>query len=216
MLCALINVHVIKLYLFICIIYGGFVMANADTIFGARLAGHLQGSTANAQVRPYTVLATDAVALFMGDFVKLTGTSADGDDGLNHPVVAQAAATETLVGWVVGFKASSDYLNQVYRTASTLRTVYVCDDPYSTFEIQASSDAAIIAADICLNADITVGSGSTSTGLSGMELDQTSLTSSTAQLRILAVPARPDNVLGLHAKLICMINEHQYKTTAGV
>lgn len=191
-------------------------MANADTIFGARLVGHLQSSSANAQVRPYTVLAADAVALFVGDFVKLTGTSGNGDDGINHPVVAQAAATNTLVGWVVGFKPSSDYLNQIYRTASTLRTVYVCDDPYATFEIQASSDAAIIAADIASNADITVGSGSTVTGLSGMELDQTTLTTSTAQLRILGLSARADNDLGTHAKLICMINEHQYKTTSGV
>ena len=189
-------------------------MANANTIFGARLVGHLHSSTSNARVSAYTVLATDAVALYVGDFVKLTGTSANGDDNLNHPIVTQAAAENTLVGWVVAFKPNADYLNQIYRTASTLRTVYVCDDPYATCEIQVSGTFA--ATDMGQNADITVGTGSNFTGLSGMELDSGTYTGATAQLRILALDNRIDNELGANANVICMINEHQYKTTTGV
>lgn len=191
-------------------------MANVDSVFGARVAQVQGAAPYSGKVNSYTVLASDATALFVGDFVKLTGTSAPNEEGIQYPVVTQAAAQNTLVGVVIGFKADPDNLTKIYRPASTLRTVYVADDPYELFEIQASSDAAIIAADIGLNADITVGSGSIYTGISGMELDQTTLTSSTAQLRILRLMPGEDNELGLHAKLLCMINEHQYKTTTGV
>lgn len=191
-------------------------MANVDSVFGARIAQVQRASGYSGKVNSYTIPASDGTALFFGDFVKLTGTSAQNEDGVYHPVVTQAAATETLVGVVVGFKVNADNLSRIYRPASTLRTVYVADDPYELFEIQASSDAAIVVGDIGQNADITVGSGSTVTGLSGMELDQTSLTAATAQLRILRLMPGEDNEFGLHAKLLCMINEHQYKTTSGV
>lgn len=192
-------------------------MANVDSVFGARIAGIQYSADFSGRVRAYTVPASDATALFVGDFVKPTGDSADGEDKLNHPVITQAAAAdETLVGVVISFFPNPNYLNQIYRTASTLRTVFVCDDPNATFEIQASSDAAIVSGDIMANADIVVGSGSTVTGLSGMELNQTTITPNTAQLRILGLVPREDNELGLHAKLLCMINEHIYKRTAGV
>jgi len=191
-------------------------MANVDSVFGARVAQVQRAGSYSGKVNSYTVLASDATALFVGDFVKLTGTSGPNEEGLQYPVVTQAAANNTLVGVVVGFKPQADNLSRIYRPASTLRTAYVADDPYELFEIQASSDAAIVVGDVGLNADITVGSGSIYTGLSGMELDQTTLTASTEQLRILRLMPGEDNEFGLHAKLLCMINEHQYKTTSGV
>lgn len=188
-------------------------MANVDSVFGARVSGHLQGSPYNSRVSSYTVLATDATALFVGDFVKVTGTTGESDTGATLPVVTQAAATEKLVGVVVGFLPSSDYLNQTYRTASTLRTVLVCDDPYALFTIQA--DDTVVAADIGLNVDITVAAGDTTWGSSGMEADMATKGSANGQLRIMGIAQRPDNALGDYAKLVCMINEHEYKGTVG-
>jgi hypothetical protein len=118
------------------------------------------------------------------------------------------------VGFVVGFEANSSYLNQIYRTASTLRGVYVADDPYVTFEIQAA--ATLVTGDLQLLADITVSAGSSVTGVSGTELDLATKTTSSGQLRILALSPREDNDFGQYAKVICMINEHQYKGTTGV
>lgn len=188
-------------------------MANQDAIFGARWIGSLSGDT-TPRVRPYTIAAGDAVALYVGDFVVTSGTAAAGHDGVIRQVAAQAAATNTLLGFVVGFAPDPDYSNQIYRTASTLRTAYVCDDPYALFEIQANGTFA--ADDVGLNADITVGAASTVTGLSGMELDISDKKAATAQLRILGIVPREDNEIGAWTKLICMINEHQYKTTTGV
>lgn len=189
-------------------------MTNRDSVFGARLVGHLYGGVYNARIRPYVVPATDAVALFVGDCVKLTGTGATNELGQALPIVAQAAAEEVLVGVVVGFMPHSSYLGQIYRTASTLRTVYVCDDPYAIFEIQTNGVGAVT--DFGSNADIVVGAGNTIYGTSGMELDEASVTAATAQLRILGLSQRPDNELGQDAKFICMINEHYFKQTAGV
>lgn len=189
-------------------------MANQDSVFGARSAGHLMTSNFNGQVAAYTVLATDATALFVGDFVKFTGTAGVGQDGKSRPVITQAAATDTLCGFVIGFQVDSSYLNQIYRTASTLRTAYVINDPYATFIIQAQGTLA--EANIGLNADIAVGSGSTVTGLSGMEVDLATLGTATAQIRILGLAEEEDNEFGADANVIAMINEHRFKTTTGI
>lgn len=183
-------------------------MANADTPFGARLTGGLDQADISGKTRAYTVLASDTTALFVGDFVKLTGTLGVGEDGLYHPVVTQAAATDEVVGFVTGFFATSDNLNQIYRTASTLRTVYVMDKPYVEFEMQTDGTGAV--GDVGALVDITVGTGSTDTGVSAMELDQTSVGTGT-QLRIVDMVQRPDNEVGANMKWVCIMNDQTYK-----
>jgi len=189
-------------------------MANQDSVFGARSDGHLMSSNFNGQVASYTVLATDAVAMFVGDFVKLTGISGVGQDGKSRSVVTQAAATDTLCGFVIGFQPDSDNLNRIYRPASTLRTVYVVNDPYATFVIQAQGTLAV--ENIGLNADIVVGTGSTVTGLSGMEVDLSTVNTTSQQLRIMEISTAEDNEFGANANVICMINEQRFKGTVGV
>jgi hypothetical protein len=187
-------------------------MANQNTVFGARYWTNPWGGIATGKVNPYVVIATDATAMFMGDFVKLTGDSDVGPDGVYYPTITQAAATDLLVGFVVGFQPHPDYLTQLYRTASTLRIVWVCDDPNAHFEIQ--SDGTGAKEDIGLNADIVVAAGSTNTGLSGMQLNHADLKTATAQLRI--VRLSPNSEFGAYTKFICFINEHAYKGTVGV
>jgi len=190
-------------------------MTNRDSIFGARFIGHLQSNKVSGSSRTYTVLAADAVAVFMGDFVTHQGAAAIGADGVYHPVVAQSAAADKVTGFVMSVSNSRDYENQIYRTASTLRNVEVCDDPYALFEIQASG--TVTAAMIGYNADIVVGSGSTFTGLSGMELDvSTVANTATLPLRIVGIVPREDNELGANTKLICYMNYTTYKNTTGV
>ena len=190
-------------------------MANRDSIFGARFIGHLQGNAISASSRIYTVPATDAVAIYVGDFVTHQGAAAIGDDGIYHPVAAQSAAADKITGFVISVANSRDYENQIYRTASTLRNLIICDDPYALFEIQANGTVTV--AMIGLNADIVVGTPSTFTGLSGMELDITTVAdTATLPLRIVGIVPRVDNELGANTKLICMMNYTTYKNTTGV
>jgi hypothetical protein len=180
---------------------------------GARVAGHLYGAPFNGGVRRYKHDSGDATAIFRGDFVKLAG-SAD-TEGL--PTVVQAAATDTLLGVVVGFEADLSNLSLLHCTASTNRVLLVADDPNTIFSIQEDSvGGALTAAEVGENADITVGTGSTVTGLSGMELDSSDHKTATAQLRILRLDPTPGNEVGTNAKYLVVINEHVLKSTTGV
>jgi hypothetical protein len=200
--------------LFILQVFGDLKMANPNAPFGARWTGTLQGLATTGGVNIYTVPATDSTAIFVGDFVTHQGTAAVGEDGLYHPVVAQSAALDKITGIVIGFAASRTYENQIYRTASTLRDVYVADDPYLTFEMQANGTVA--AANIGLNVDFDVNAGSTVTGLSGNDLDMSTVnTTATLPIRILDISRQIKNELGDYTVLKCMMNYTTYKNTTG-
>ncbi|MCP4613026.1 MAG: hypothetical protein GY845_30400 [Planctomycetes bacterium] len=194
-------------------------MANADKPMGAVPVGHLNGSPWNGKFRMYYVPSTDSTAIFIGDFVKSAGSA---DATGKYPTVAQAAAGDAIRGVVIGFASQPQVafdvtdLGRAYRPASTAMYAAVVDDPDVIFEVQEDSDAGAIAATaIGNNADVVVGSGDTTTGLSAMELDSSDVATSTAQLRILGVVDREDNELGTNAKLLVLINEHELKSTTG-
>lgn len=190
-------------------------MANVSRIVGADYIGSLLGHPVNAKITPCLFVDTDNTASFIGDFVKSTGTDAAyPTTGLRYPVVTQAAATETLRGFIVGFAPDPTDLSNLYRKAATLRLAYVCDDPYALFIMQRDGTSA--ATDVGKNTDIVVGAGNTITGMSGMYLNS-SVGSSTAQIRIIAtVPAIDNAMTTTYTKYICMINEHEFKSTTGV
>ncbi len=190
-------------------------MANLNTVFGARWLQSPWGGANGTMGTPYIVSSGDLTALFMGDFVTLTGESEIWTDGIYYPVVTQAAATGILAGFVNAFEPHPDFLTQNYRTASTKRLVYVIDNPLALFEIQ--STGVVVAGDIGQTADIVVGAGNTVTGLSGMQLDHSSLTDS-LQLKIVSVSRRVGAELGAYTKLICKINTNKdaYLVSTGV
>ena len=104
-----------------------------------------------------------------------------------------------------------------YVEASTRRIVHVAMDPNLIFEVQEDSTGGSIAvASIGLNTDVVVGSGSTTTGISGMELDSSDVaTNSNGQLKLLQLAPREDNALGDNANWEVMIAEHQLRDTVG-
>lgn len=199
-------------------------MANTDAPIGAVPVRHLDGSPFNGATTMYLLPSGDATATFIGDFVKPGGTAGAAGvfvAGINCEgmgTCAQAAAGDAnLLGAVVGFINNPADLNTKYRLASTNRIALVSDGPDVVYEIQEDSvGAALAAVDIGENADIVVAAGSTTTGLSGMELDSSTHNTTTAQLRILRLVNRPGNSIGDNAKVEVVINEHVFKTTTGV
>lgn len=194
-------------------------MANADTPFGLRAVGHPSGLS-KASVRPYFVPASYGTALFVGDPVVITGTSntteqtAPGIGVMGVGTMAEvnkatAGSGNRITGVIVGVAADPDNLSRAYIPASTGGIVFVNDDPDTEFEIQA--DGAIAAADIGLNAALVyTHTGSTATGQSGAELDEsTKATTAGLQLRILGVSPNVDNEAGAtHVKCKVRINQH--------
>ena len=208
-------------------------MANVDAPSGFRPVRHLDGRSWNGSTRMYLVPSADSTALFVGDAVKpggtagAAGTVVNGIDVEGMNTVIQAAATNTnIVGVVVGFLPDPDNLMRKHRAASTNRIALVCDDPTVIYEVQEDSVTnTIIGDDIGENADIIVGTGNTTTGMSAMELDSSSHTAATATLRIMGLVKRPGNNIGdnatsssstyTNARFEVFFNEHAYSSTSG-
>ena len=198
-------------------------MANVDSPFGLKPIRHRNGAPYNGASNPYYIPVGYGTALFIGDpVIKVTTTanaahvSAAGVGEFNIGTLmginkATAGDGNRITGVIVGFAPLPTDLSKQYNPASTERVALVCDDPDVIFEIQA--DGAVAAASIGQNAClIYTHSGSTVSGLSGAELDTTSVgisADASNQLLILRAVNRPDNDTTLtHAKVEVLINQH--------
>lgn len=185
-------------------------MANANTPAGATPVMHRNGAPYNGAFRVYACPASDGTALYKGDFVKLAGTGETIGGRVLQDVI-RAATGDVMVGVVVGVEPDTqDSLR--YRAASTLRKIYVADDPSLLFEIQeGSSGTAFTANDIGLNVNFVVGAGSTVTANSGTLLDNTTeATTNTLDLHMVQPVPREDNAIGYSCKWLVTINRHQF------
>ena len=193
-------------------------MANLDTPFGFKPVKHLNGNPWNGKVNTYYIPSTDNTAVFKGDAVKSAGSA---DATGKFPTVAQATAGAAVRGVVIGFgdnpyvMTHPDTPNRDYRPAATAMYAFVVDDPQVIFEVQEDSDAnSIGAAMVGLSANFVVGSGSTATGKSAMELDSSdTATDTTGNCRILRLVDREDNALGDYAKWEVLFGEHELGLT---
>lgn len=161
-------------------------MANADVAYGFKPVNR-DGSPYNGASLRCVFVAADTVAAFVGDAVKLGGTSLNG-----APTVEQAAAGDDVLGVVMSFDADPDNLAAQYRLASTQRYCKVATADSTYFQVQDDGTIGITSAG--LNADFIVGSGSTIFGTSGMEIDSTTeATTNTLDLQLVAPVSREDN-----------------------
>jgi len=198
-------------------------MANANSAFGLRPVRYLGGAPYNGAVNTYIALASYATNMFVGDPVVVTGVGVAGTTGGTYPVinVATAGATNQVTGVIVGFEPTPGIVSLGYGAASTLRKVYVCDDPTVLFEIQEDSVGnAVELAEVGLNANLVSGTGSAYTKRSGWMLDSTSAAAdATFQLTIRGFTDRIDNeAVSNYAKLLVSINIHtnRYGAVAGL
>lgn len=185
-------------------------MANADTPFGLRPVRTLSGAPFSGSIRQFSTVTGDATAIYIGDPVILSGTSST-INGVVYMDVDQAATGDVIVGVVVAVEpVTQDSLK--YRAASTQRILHVVTGPDVLYEIQeVSGGTALTAADAGLNANFVVAAGSTTTGLSGVELNNaTEATTNTLDLQIVDFVNRVDNAIGEHAKWLVRINRSQY------
>ncbi len=192
-------------------------MANVDSPFGLKPVKHLSGASWNGQTMRCFLNTSESNAMFIGDAVDLGGT-ADAKGVAPTVVKATVALTNPIFGVITAFEYDPTNLSLNYRTAGTARYCYVCCDPDVIFEIQGDSVAVIAITAVGSNADlIYTHSGSTATGISGMELNSSTLaTTSSCQLKILGLVDREDNdISSVNAKWLVMINSHRLRA-AGV
>ena len=194
-------------------------MANVDGAFG--LALHQHNSKLPTEL--CFIPSTDETAVFVGDAVKQAGSAGNIVGLPKKQTVAQAAATDPIYGVVVGFKqdwvSTGMDLSIRHRPADTgMYAIIQPADPQDIWRIQADDVGSTLAdADIGLNADIVVGSGDATTGMSGMELDTSSkATTAGLQLKVVGYDDRPSNEDEVaNQVLLVRINQSQVVNDAG-
>ena len=188
-------------------------MANVDRPNGFRPVGHLSGGAFTGRVRKYYSINDN---LFLGDLVEKEATgTASGSGGYPGVDRMDSGTADILVGCVVGWEINPDSLNAMHHAASATLAVYINDDPMTIYEGQC--DGTLAVTDIGLNADVTLGAGSTTTGASGMEIAASGAATTIATpLKIMGLVEREDNdVSSANANWLVMLNLHAYKNEGG-
>ena len=188
-------------------------MANVDRPNGFRPVGHLSGGAFTGRVRKYYSINDN---LFLGDLVEKEATgTASGSGGYPGVDRMDSGTADILVGCVVGWEINPDSLNAMHHAASATLAVYINDDPMTIYEGQC--DGTLAVTDIGLNADVTLGAGSTTTGASGMEIAASGAATTIATpLKIMGLVEREDNdVASANANWLVMLNLHAYKNEGG-
>ena len=199
-------------------------MANTTTPFGLIGRKNVNSGVYNGGIQQFSVAAGNATAIFPGDLVTQVGTSQI-INGQVFADVVQGATGDVFTGVCVAvLPVSRDTL--LYRAASTQAILLVETDPNAEYEIrQVAGGTPLTANDIGLNANVVVGSGSTTTGWSGMALDNsTEATTNTLDLKIVGIVNRADNDPGSavgtgadSSSFLVRINRHRYANqVAGV
>jgi len=188
-------------------------MANVDKAFGLRPLGNLSATGSQKQYG-YEIEDSQAGAIFQGDLVTIVGGYV-----VKFLPGTHAAALGVLNGvFYIDPSTSKPTWKNYYPGSVNITegkiTADVIDDPSQLFIIQADED--IVQADIGKNADVVGTGGSTTTGVSSMELDSSTIADTAAlNLKIVGLWNVPGNALGDFAVVVVKINEHLYGS-AGV
>lgn len=186
-------------------------MSSTATPYGLIPIRRLGSSANSTGCTPYKIASAYATNIFYGDIVKM------GTDGTLQKDTGTTACTP--IGVFLGCQytdATMGFITRQYWPASTSATDavgLVCDDPDMIFKIQA--DGAMTRAEVVgANVAVVQGSGSTSTGKSGVKVDSTTEnTTSTLPLRVLGFDTNPDNSESdTYPDLHVIFNTHRYKS----
>jgi len=193
-------------------------MANKDAAFGLKPIGKV-GQNKDAQgLSEYSIAASVTSAIYQNDPVT----------ALADATIAVAAAGNTLVGSLNGvFYTDSStskptWANHVDASnAATDIVGFVSDDPYERFEIQVNSTFAVTSK--FLNADIVYAAGDSANYVSKVELNNATVTTSSAQIRVIGVTKDDENntllnttTYNANVNVVGIINEHFLKGTTGI
>jgi hypothetical protein len=209
-------------------------MANVNKPNGFSPVGNLLGGKWNEQGRVYAIPTSDTTNSYaIGDCVM----SAAGSDvnGIRYIQKWGGATTTSALplGIIVGVRVADSSvslvgttldLTQTYipaGTRTTVRYVYVVDDPFVLFEAQFNSTGAT-QAQLSLNAAVTISAAnqtslSTSSPFSDMVLSGPAVTA-TLPIRLLGAVQRVDNEVtsaaSPYVRVLCKFNYHEYGTIA--
>ena len=188
-------------------------MANVDKAFGLRPLGNLSGTGSQKQYG-YEIADNQSGAIFQGDLVTLKDGYILQFNPASHTAAVGVFNGCNYIDPTTGKPTWSNYYPGSVNITQGKIIAEVLDDPSQLFLIQ--NDGTSAATNYGLNADVVVGTGSTVTGVSAMELDTSTIATTAAlNLKIVGLWDVPSNAVGEFAVVVVKINEHSYGS-AGV
>ena len=188
-------------------------MANIDKAFGLRPMGNLSATGAQAQYG-YEIADNQSGAIFQGDLVTIYDGYLVKFLPASHTAAVGVFNGCNYIDPTTGKPTWTNFYPGSVNITSGKIIADVIDDPAQLFLIQADED--IVQADIGKNADVVGTGGSTTTGVSTMDLDSSTIANTAAlNLKIVGLFDVPGNALGNFAVVVVKINEHLYGS-AGV
>ena len=186
-------------------------MANIDKAFGLRAIGNLSATGAQKQYG-YEIADSQAGTIFQGDLVALSGGFITRFLPASHTAAVGVFNGCNYIDPTTGKPTFKNfYPGSVNITAGKI-IADVIDDPNQLFLVQC--DEGFVAADVGKNADVVGTGGSTTSGISTMELDSSTLANSAAlNLKVVGLYNDVNNEFGTNAVVVVKINEHVYGST---
>jgi len=189
-------------------------MANQDSAFGLRPIGKVGQNRDNQGLSEYAIAAS-ATAIYFQDPVKALATG----------YIGVAAAGEALLGSLNGIFYTAATTNKptwannlAGSNAATDIVGFVSDDPYERFEVQTDNSGASAQTDVFMNYDILYAAGDSANYVSKVELDDSTTSASSGQLKVLGVSKEIKNndLASANTNFVVTINEHFIKQVAGI
>jgi hypothetical protein len=188
-------------------------MANIDKASGLRPIGNLSATGAQKQYG-YEIADNQAGTIFQGDLVALSAGFITRFLPATHTAEVGVFNGCNYIDPTTGKPTWKNYYPGSVNITAGKIIADVIDDPSQLFLIQC--DAGFVAADVGKNADVIGTGGSTTTGVSTMELNSSTLATSAAlNLKTVGLYNVPSNEYGSFAVVVVKINEHVYGS-AGV
>ena len=186
-------------------------MANIDKAFGLRPIGNLSATGAQKQYG-YQIADNQAGTIFQGDLVVLTGGFISRFLPASHTAAVGVFNGCNYNDPTTGKPTFSNFYPGSVNITSGQISADVLDDPNQLFIVQC--DADFVAADVGKNADVIGTGGSTTNGISTMELASSTLANSAAlNLKVVGLYNDVNNAFGTNAVVVVKINEHVYGST---
>ena len=186
-------------------------MANIDKAFGLRPIGNLSATGAQKQYG-YQIADNQAGTIFQGDLVVLTGGFISRFLPASHTAAVGVFNGCNYNDPTTGKPTFSNFYPGSVNITSGQISADVLDDPNQLFIVQC--DAGFVAADVGKNADVIGTGGSTTNGISTMELNSATLATTAAlNLKVVGLYNDVNNEFGTNAVVVVKINEHVYGST---
>jgi hypothetical protein len=188
-------------------------MANVDKAFGLRPLGNLSASGSQKQYG-YQIADNQSGAIFQGDLVTLKDGYILQFNPATHTAAVGVFNGCNYIDPTSGKPTWRNYYPGSVNITQGVINADVIDDPNQLFIIQNDQTSAV--SNYGKNADIVVGTGNTTTGVSANELDTSTIdTTAALNLKIIGLWNVPNNEVGEFAVVVVKINEHLYGS-AGV